>query len=109
MSMMNQPGAGIFTMLSEMVVDTTTAIQNARLRREAKRAMAKANREAELAEQRANERQRAWLRLMQRQAAERRAGDASRDDVRRLLSGQSGRRNPLDSRKFRPVDSRKLR
>jgi len=66
MSMMNQPGSSIFTMLSEIFVDTATAIQNARLMPEAKRAAGKANREAELAEQRANERQRAWLRLMQR-------------------------------------------
>jgi hypothetical protein len=101
MSMMNQPGAGIFTMLGEMLCDTMTAVQTSRLKRQAKRAMRDAERETRLAEQRANERQRAWLRMMQRQAQERRAGDGSREDARRLLGGRSGRRNPLDQRKFR--------
>jgi hypothetical protein len=101
MSMMNQPGAGIFTALCEIFVDTTTAIQMARLKREAQRAMRDAKREAQLAERRANERQRAWLRRMQREARERWAGDASREDARRLLGGRGGRRNPLDERKFR--------
>jgi hypothetical protein len=101
MSMMNQPGAGIFTALSEVFVDTATAIQTARLKREAQRAARGAKREAELAEQRAAKRQRAWLRKMQRQARERWAGDASREDARRLLGGRGGRHNALDQRKFR--------
>ena len=101
MSMMNQPGAGIFTALCEIFVDTATAVQTARLKRQAERAGRDAKREVELAEKRATERQRAWLRMMQKQARARWAGDASRDDARRLLSGRGGRRNPLDERKFR--------
>jgi hypothetical protein len=38
MSMMNQPGAGIFTALCEIVVDTATAIEMRRLKRQAERA-----------------------------------------------------------------------
>jgi hypothetical protein len=109
MSLMNQPGAGIFTALCEIVVDTATAIQLRRLKREAERAMRDAKREAQLAEQRANERQRTWLRMMQRQARERWSGDASREDARRLLNGRGERRNPLDQRKFRPLDERRFR
>lgn len=101
MSLMDQPGASVFSLLADVLIDGTTAIQTARLKREAKRAARAAKREAELAAQRAAERQRAWLRMMQRQARERRAGDATREDARRLLGGRGGRRNPLDKRKFR--------
>jgi hypothetical protein len=94
---------GLASLFGELVGYALMGGGNRSLKRQLKRAMREAERENHRAEERANERQRAWLRLMQRQANERRAGDASRDDVRRLLSGQSGRRNPLDARKFRPV------
>jgi hypothetical protein len=105
----SQSGGGLGALFAELVVDAVNGARAARLERQARQAIREAKREAKLAEQRANERQRAWLRLMQRQARERWAGDASRDDARRLLGGASGRRNPLDSRKFRALDERKYR
>jgi hypothetical protein len=99
MSLMDQPGAGIFTALAEVFCDTVDMARNGSLNRQLKRAAREAERENRRAEERAEKRHRAWLAAVERQAAERQAGDATEAQARAALSGK--RRNPLDHRKFR--------
>jgi hypothetical protein len=119
MSNINQPGAGIFTLIAEVIGDVATMSRNARLRRLARRADRAGDDLAELEQELARERHRAWLAAVERQARENRwAGEynsvrkrvclpapftpissATEAQARAALSGK--RRNPLDQRKFR--------
>src|SRR5580704_14254503 len=99
--MSNAPGAGPHTLLAQLVADIVTTSQNAWRNGQARSAVRAAEHEARLAEARARERRRAWLAAVQRQAAQRVAGDASEAETRAVLGGHGGRRNPLDDRKFR--------
>jgi hypothetical protein len=100
MGLMDQPGAGLFSLIADVFIDVGTAASNASLKRRAKRALRAAELENRLAEERARAQRRAWLAAVKRQARENRwAGDASEAEARAALAGK--RPNPLDQRKFR--------
>jgi hypothetical protein len=99
MGVMDRPGAGPVAFLADVIGDVFMIARNASLNRDLKRAAREAERENRRAEERGRKRHRAWLAAVERQAAERWAGDATEAQARAALSGK--RPNPLDKRKFR--------